>query len=179
MARSTDYYNKVDRTDSIGYNSNAVNVLYTSEELTAIAYTPEIFGNEENYYLWLKAQAEENIIELLATLNSLITQAGTSDAQIGTYALLGSSVLSKTGFGVLAGAMLAGVGTLFTFLESKQNRNDLDLLRTQAKQVQTEILKQKAIYDNAVSELASMRNQRILFGLLLAFALYYFFKSRS
>lgn len=179
MARASDYYNRIDRTDSIGYNPNAVNVLYRSDELTAIAYTPEVFGNEENYYLWLKAQAEYNIIELLNTLNGLIQQAGSTNAQIGAYALLGGSVLSSTSVGVLAGAILSGVGTLVTFLESKQKQNDLELIKSQAKQVETEIIKQKAIYNNAVSKLDSMRNKRVLFGLILAALVYFLLKKRT
>lgn len=177
--RPSNYYDNIGRSDGIGYNPNAVNILYRAEELTAVQYSQEVFGNRENYLLWLKSQAENNVVELLKTLNTLIQQAGSNDTQIAAYVLAGGQVLAKTGFGTLAAGIVTGVGTLLAFLERKQKNSELESIKLQAQQVQNELVKQKQIYDSAVSELASIRNQRILFGLLIAFGLYLLTKKRQ
>ena len=177
--RRSDYYNNIGRSDGIGYNPNAVNVLWLADELTAFKYNESDFGTKENYYLWLKAQAENNILVLLQTLYNLGEQAGNTNTQIGAYVLAGSSVLAKTGVSTLAASILAGAGTLLTFLERKQKNSELELIKKQVEQVKNELVKQKQIYDNAVAELASIRNQRIVFGLIIAFGLYLLTKKRK
>lgn len=179
MARASDYYNSIGRSDGIAYNLNAVNILYRSEELEAIQYDQAVFGTKENYLLWLKAQAENNILELAKTLQQLNEQAGRSDGNIGALIVAGSAALSSSGIGVFATAITAGAGALVSFLEGKVKSDERERIKAQANQVLTELAKQKTIYDQAVSELASIRNQRILFGLLIALGLYLFTKNHS
>ncbi len=178
MARASDYYNQIDRT-STAYNNNAVNVLFTADELEAIQYDLEVFGNKENYWLWMKAQAEGNIIELLNTLNGLFQQAGQSNDTISQYVLAGAAIVAKVGVSTLYATILAGAGTLLSILEKKVRTTELENLQKQALQVQTEIAKQKARYDEAVTALSGIRNQRIIWGLLLAVVLYFLIRKRS
>jgi hypothetical protein len=178
MARASNYYDLIGRSSN-QYNNNAVNVLYTADELDKIQYSPEVFGNEENYWIWVKGQTESNIIELLNTLKRLYEQAGQSNETISQYVLAGAAVVSKVGFSTLYATILAGAGTLLSVLEKKSRTTELENLQKQVLQVQNELAKQKARYDEAVQKLAGFRNNRLFWGIVLAFLVYLFTRKSS